>query len=57
VAYSLELTDDLVSGVWTNTGYTIVSTISLDADFDVVTNQIPDTGKTNEFIRLKFEQL
>jgi hypothetical protein len=55
--YSLELTDDLVSGVWTNSGYSVLSTSTLDADFDVVTNQIPDLGKTNQFIRLMIEQL
>lgn len=56
VAYSLESTDDLVSGVWTNTAYTVVSTSTMDAEFDVVTNQIPDRGQGNEFIRLRIQQ-
>lgn len=57
LGYSLELSDNLVSNVWTTGGYTIVSTNWLDPDFDVVTNQIPDAGKTSEFIRLIIEQL
>lgn len=57
LGYYLELTDDLVSGGWTNGGYAVVSTNYLDADFDVVINQIPELGKTNQFIRLRVEQL
>lgn len=57
LVYYLELTDDLVSGAWINGGYAVVSTTGLDADFDVVTNAVPDLGKTNQFIRLMIEQL
>lgn len=57
VAYSLESTDDLVSGVWTHAAYTVFSASTLDADFDVVTNQIPDIGNTKAYIRLKIQQL
>jgi len=57
LGYYLELTDDLVSGTWENSGYTVDSTTWLNTDFDVVTNTVPDVGKTNQFIRLIIEQL
>jgi hypothetical protein len=53
LTYSLELTDDLVSGIWTNTGYTETGAGDIDGIFESVTNEIPIFGKTNEFIRLK----
>jgi hypothetical protein len=57
LGYYLERADDLVSGVWTNGGYIVGSTNVLNADFDVVTNQVPDLGKPSGFIRLTVEQL
>ncbi len=57
LGYYLELTDDLVSGAWINGGYTVFSTSYLDADFDLVMNEVPDLGKSNQFIRLMIEQL
>ena len=52
--YYLELTDDLVSGSWTNSGYTVVpETGYINDDFEAVTNEIPTLGKTNEFIRVR----
>jgi hypothetical protein len=53
VSYYLELTDDLVSGLWTNSGYTETGSGPIDAGFEAVTNEIPNAGKTNEFIRLR----
>lgn len=57
LGYYLEFSDNLVSNVWENTGYTVVSTNFFDTDFDVVTNRIPDLGKDKQFIRLMIEQL
>lgn len=57
LGYSLEFADNLVSNDWKNMGYTIVSTNFFTADFDVVTNRIPDLGKDKQFIRLLIEQL
>lgn len=54
--YSLEVTDDLVSGVWTNSGgHTEIGTNAISAEFEAVTNRITTLGKSNEFIRLRFE--
>jgi hypothetical protein len=57
LVYSLEITDDLVNGTWTNAGYTItgVNTNSGLADFDTVTNSIPADVKDNQFIKLIIE--
>ncbi len=52
LTYHLELTDDLVSGSWTNAGYTETGTGFIDPEFETVTNEIPIAGKTNQFIRL-----
>jgi len=53
VDYQLELTDNLVSNVWKTTGYTETGAGDIDGVFESVTNEIPTTGKTNEFIRLR----
>ena len=53
LTYYLELTDNLVLGGWTNTGYAETGAGNIDAVFESVTNEIPTTGKTNEFIRLR----
>jgi len=53
VDYQLELTDNLVSNVWKTTGYSEIGTADIDGIFESVTNEIPTTGKTNQFIRLK----
>ncbi|MCF7847536.1 MAG: hypothetical protein K9M45_01700 [Kiritimatiellales bacterium] len=39
--YHLELTEDLMSNVWTNDGYTETGTAVIDAAFEYVTNEIP----------------
>jgi hypothetical protein len=56
LVYYLEITDDLVSGIWTNAGYTVTGTNTSSgiAGFDWVFNSIPidDPAK---FIRLIIE--
>ncbi|VGO21874.1 alpha/beta hydrolase fold domain-containing protein [Pontiella sulfatireligans] len=52
--YSLELTDDLLSGIWTNSGYSAAPAAGyINDDFEAVTNEITTAGKTNEYIRLR----
>jgi hypothetical protein len=52
LVYDLELTDDLVSGTWTDSGYTVTGTnTALGGDFDAVTNAIPATDPQT-FIRM-----
>ena len=53
VDYQVELTDNLVSNSWNITGYTETGTADIDGTFESVTNEIPMSGKTNQFIRLK----
>ncbi|WP_136063307.1 hypothetical protein [Pontiella sulfatireligans] len=52
LTYYLELTDQLISGIWTNSGYTETGAGDIDGMFEAVTNEVPISGKTNEFIRL-----
>jgi hypothetical protein len=56
LVYSLEITDDLVTGIWSSTGYTVsgVNTNSGIANFDTVTNAIP-IDDPEKFIRLIIE--
>ena len=52
LTYYLELTDNLVFGTWTNTGYTVSGAdTTLGGNFDEVTNSIPMTNDQT-FIRL-----
>lgn len=56
LTYSLQTRDDLLTGSWTNTGYTVSGTNITGSTFNDVTNSIQmetDTG----FIRLVVEQL
>ncbi len=53
--YSLELSTDLVSNVWTNGDIEVVGTGTLDAAFDSVTNRVPMVGEEQGFIRLRIE--
>ena len=56
LVYYLELTDDLVSGTWTNSGYSVGGTnTALGGDFDEVTNSIPTTD-AQTFIRLQVQE-
>ncbi len=54
LSYYLELSDDLVSPNWTNSGYTVVATNVTGGIFDYVTNSIP-TVDAKKFLRLIIE--
>lgn len=56
IDYHLELTTNLVSGVWTNAGYEIIGTGTLDSEFDAVTNRIPTGVDDERYIRLIVEE-
>jgi hypothetical protein len=53
--YTVETTDNLISGTWTNLGYTVVGTNITGGSLNFVTNDI-DTVRNKNFIRLKIEQ-
>jgi len=58
IRYYLELTDDLVSNVWTTNGY-LVAGARADAytnGLDAATNRISTEGNDRLFIRLRIEQ-
>ncbi|MBT8045842.1 MAG: hypothetical protein KJN67_01630, partial [Pontiella sp.] len=54
--YYLELSDNLVSNVWTNAGYTVVGSGPFTNGFEAVTNRIDTDDEDRQFIRLKIEQ-
>jgi hypothetical protein len=56
LTYYLEINDDLVYGDWVDSGYTVVGTGSIDAEFDAVTNEVSTTVKNEQFIRLVIEE-
>jgi hypothetical protein len=56
LTYYLELNSDLVNGVWTNSGYTVLPVAgTIDPDFEAVTNRVETDSKSKEFIRLIIE--
>jgi len=56
LSYYPELSGDLVTTSWTNSGYTVLGTnTTLEGEFDVVTNAIPTTAN-GKFIRLIIKQ-
>ncbi|VGO21878.1 hypothetical protein [Pontiella sulfatireligans] len=55
--YYLELTDNLVSGIWTNTGCLETGAEDVGGTFEFITNQIPVDGNINEFIRLRIMEV
>ena len=59
ITYYLKTTDNLVTGTWTNDGYTVTGTNTggYAAGFDAVTNQLSTSVKEEQFIRLKIEEL
>jgi len=57
VDYSLELTDDLVSGDWKNSGYTETGTRAINTGFEWVTNHVPTAGKNLQMIRLQMRDI
>lgn len=57
LSYRLELTDNLIGGVWTNAGYVEGDNGVLGDDVESVTNRIYISGeKTQQFLRLKIER-
>lgn len=58
LVYSLETRTNLVSGIWTNLGYTVIGTNLMGGRLfcDEITNIIPTTA-LQSFIRLKVEDL
>jgi hypothetical protein len=58
VRYRLELSDNLVSNIWTSAGYEVIGTSpdGYAAGFDAVMNRIPTEGKSRGFIRLVIEK-
>ncbi len=56
LTYYLELNNDLVFGQWTNSGYTVEGTGTINGDFDAVTNRVPTAVEGEQFIRLIIEE-
>ena len=57
LAYRLETSTNLVSGIWTNSGYVeLPDSGTINAEFDSVTNQVPVDDAGCGFIRLMIEQ-
>jgi hypothetical protein len=54
--YYLELSDNLVSNVWTNAGYTVVGSGPFTNGFDAVTNRVETNVRPEQFIRLMIEE-
>ena len=55
LAYSIELREDLITGSWSNMGYTITGTNVTGGDLDLVTNAT-GAAEDTKFIRLRIEQ-
>jgi hypothetical protein len=58
IRYYLELTDNLVSNLWTTNGYSVAGTFpdGYTNGLDAVTNLISTEGMTEQFIRLRVEE-
>jgi hypothetical protein len=52
LSYEILRTDDLVDGVWTDSGVFEIGSGPVDADFEAVTNRISTAGYNNQFLRL-----
>lgn len=55
LGYTLETTTNLISNVWTNSGYSVTGTNQAEGAFGFITNLI-DAAESKRFIRLKIEQ-
>jgi hypothetical protein len=56
LTYVVETRTNLVSGVWTNSGYIVLPDTGIyDAEYDAVTNEVPVDGNQT-FIRLRVEE-
>jgi hypothetical protein len=56
LAYHLELNNDLIYGTWTNDGYSVVGTGTINDDFDAVSNRVSTQTEGKQFIRLIIEE-
>jgi hypothetical protein len=58
LSYSIELTDDLVDGIWTNIGYEVpgTGTDAFASGFDAVTNRVSTQDDPAQFIRLIIQE-
>jgi hypothetical protein len=54
-SYILELNINLVSGVWTHDGYTVVNSNTVDSACQFITNRVPMAEGDEQFIRLQEE--
>lgn len=54
LSYWLETSTNLVSNVWTNSGYAVSGTGTIDAEFDAVTNTVP-MADDQGYVRLRIE--
>ena len=57
LVYYLEVTGNLLTGGWTNSGYSVIDTNVTGGTLDFVTNEIPTDVEDQQFIRLIIEQL
>ena len=55
VVYNVEISTNLLSGGWSTNGVTVLSTGSLNADFDVVTNRINSVGHQG-YLRVRISE-
>ena len=55
LTYTLELTTNLVNGIWITNSYVTLPLAPLDADFEFVTNRININDIPSQFIRLRIE--
>ncbi|QBG46721.1 hypothetical protein EGM51_04660 [Verrucomicrobia bacterium S94] len=57
ISYRVEQCDDLITGTWTNAGWSSVSTnLTADPDFNVMVHELDAGAKDRLFIRLKITQ-
>ncbi|VGO18657.1 hypothetical protein SCARR_00710 [Pontiella sulfatireligans] len=52
LTYEVQSTTNLVSNIWTNDTQEVGSAI-IDANFEIVTNRVPTTGKAQQFLKLE----
>jgi GH35 family endo-1,4-beta-xylanase len=55
LSYTLELSSDLVSNIWTNDGYIVTGSNDVDSAFQTITNRVPAADMDNQFIRLQIK--
>ena len=57
IRYTIETTPSLQPSSWASSDLVETDIAIIDAEFELVTNRVTTTGKTNEFIRLVVEEL